>query len=363
MPLFIADLQRLFPPPAPLPMSTSIRQRVLHFWTHRRRSRTAGALLWALAVQAGLLMVTLFVVVLVPRPKEKPAFVAHKTVYLPQKVLDHRIAQAAFEQHASPPMQMQRIQSQSMALHALPELPTLPQSTFNPMVTPDQMAPSAALLGASGMAGLAGDLANETTAVSFFGIRDQGQRIVIAFDVSKSVLNKAQKRGVSVDRIREECKRLIDGMSANTTFSVVQFVRRFECFESQLVAGTQANKQQAAAWVEQEFHTTGLSPRSWQRIESDDGRPVLDGVQAVLEVVFAWEPDVLFLISDGGFGRNHPTRRSEVDLDELDRDLRRLQQALVEPARIHFIGFEMEPDRERGIRRVLSRWKGQFRTF
>lgn len=349
--------------PPNLLMTPLFRFGDLNRWVRRRRLGTIGALLWALAVQAGLLLITLFVVVLVPRPKEEPVFVAHKTVYLPQKELDHRIAQAAFEQVASPPMPMQRIQSQSMAVHALPDLPALPQTSFNPMVTPDQLPPSAALMGAAGMAGLAGTLATETASVSFFGIQDQGERIVIAFDVSKSVLNKAAKRGVPVRRIQDETRRLIEGMSANTTFGVIQFVRRFERFDAHLLPGTVANKERAVEWVRREFHTTGFSPGSWERIESETGAPRLDGVQAVLEVVFAWEPDVLFLISDAGFGRNHPSRRSEIELEELDRDLQRLQKELATPARIHFIGFEMEPDRERGMRRILSRWKGQFRSF
>jgi len=344
-------------------MSKSISESVLNQWVKSRKLHTAGALFWAVIAQVTLLVLTIFVVVFVPKQKNEPEFIAHKTIYLPQKVLDHRLAQAAFEQVASPPMIMDRIQSQSMALHALPDLPTLPETTFSPMVTPDMIAPSAALLGASGVAGMAGALGGDTSAVSFFGIKDRGRRVVIAFDVSKSVLSKAEKNGVSVQKIKEETKRLIDGLSANTSFGVVQFIRRYELFEDRLIAGTQGNKQKAVNWVDREFHTSGYSPTQWNRIEDRDGKPMLDGVQAVMQRVFEWEPDMVFIISDGGFGRNYPNRLPRIELEDLDRDIAKLQRALPEEARIHFIGFEMNPDRESAMKKIVRRWKGQFRTF
>lgn len=344
-------------------MSKPTRDSVIAQWAKARRFNTAGPLFWAVIVQVCLLLVTIFVVVFVPKQKEEPEFISHKTIYLPQKELDHRIAQAAFEQVASPPMMMDRIQSQSMAQHALPDLPNLPESTFNPMVTPDMVSPSASMFEAASMAGIAGELGGQASSVSFFGIKDSGRRVVIAFDVSKSVLNKAQKSGVSVQKIKEETKRLIDGLSANTSFGVVQFIRRYEVFEPRLITGTKANKKRAIDWVEKEFHTSGYSPTQWQRIEDREGQPELDGIQAVMQTVFEWEPDVIFVISDGGFGRNYPTRLSRIELNDLDRDISKLQRGLADKARIHFIGFEMKAERESGVKKIVRRWKGQFRTF
>jgi hypothetical protein len=230
-------------------------------------------------------------------------------------------------------------------------------------VSSDRMAPSESLLGSAALSGLAGGLAGDAAAFSFFGIRDAGTRVVIAFDVSKSVLDKARKSGVPVEKIKEETVRLIGGMTANSSFGVVQFIRRYEVFQSRLLPGTTGNKHRAVQWVEREFHTTGFSPGSWKRIEDRNGQGQLDGVQAVLREIFEWEPDVIFILSDGGFGRNFPSSLPQIDLDELDRDIARLQRGLAEPARIHFVGFEMRPDREEGVRRMVRKWKGQFLTF
>ena len=344
-------------------MSKPASESVISQWAKTRRFNTAGPLFWAIIAQVCLLLGTIFVVVFVPKQKEEPEFVSHKTIYLPQKELDHRIAQAAFEQVASPPMMMDRIQSQSMAQHALPDLPSLPETAFNPMATTDMVSPSASLFGASGMAGIAGELGGQVSSVSFFGIKDSGRRVVIAFDVSKSVLTKAEKSGVSVDKIKEETKRLIEGLSANTSFAVVQFIRRYEFFQPQLISGTVGNKQKATEWVNREFHTSGYSPSQWSRIEDSDGKPELDGIQAVMRTVFEWEPDIIFIISDGGFGRNYPSKMSRIDLGELDKDISRWQRDLPDKARIHFIGFEMKEDRESEVKKIVRKWKGQFRTF
>lgn len=338
-------------------------ERVLSQWAKSRTLRTAGPLFGAIMVQVFLLVITIFVVVFVPSNRDKPEFVAHKTIYLPQKELEHKVSQAAFEQVASPPMMMERLQSQSLAEHALPALPKLPDAAFSSMVAPVQLTPSEALFGSAGMAGLAGDYSGSASSLSFFGIKDSGKRVVIAFDVSKSVLSKAESAGVSVVKIKEEAKRLIEGLSANTSFGVIQFIRRYEVFEEHLVAGTGANKKRAIEWLEDEFHTSGYSPTRWRRIEDGEGQVKMDGIQAVMRVIFNWEPDVIFMISDAGFGRNYPSRLSRIDLDELDRDINKLQRELPEKARIHFIGFEVRHDRESGIKKIVRKSAGKYRSF
>ncbi|MCG8527731.1 MAG: hypothetical protein MI748_15220 [Opitutales bacterium] len=344
-------------------MSRSVKESVISQWAKEKSFRTAGPLFWAVIVQIVLLLVTVFIVVMVPSKKEEPEFIAHKTIYLPQKELDHRVAQSAFEQVASPPMVMERVQSKSMAEHALPDLPPMPESSFNPMMNPDMVMPVSGLFASGDLSSIAGDWGGgESSSFSFFGIKDSGRRIVIAFDVSKSVLNKAERSGVPVIKIKEETVKLIDNLNANTSFGVVQFVRRYEVFSNHLKVGTQMNKRRAVEWVEEEFHTSGYSPSSWQRIEGRDG-PQMDGIQAVMTQIFEWEPDVVFLLSDGGFGRNYPTRMQRMDLDQLADDIDKLQDELPEKAKIHFIGFEMKEDRKSGILRIVRKSRGKFREF
>lgn len=328
-----------------------------------KRMRIGRPLMWALAVQAGVLMLTVFVVVFIPTERKDPEFVAHKTIYLPQREIEHQVALSAFEQVASPSLVMERITVDGLSDHGLPDLPSVPDQAFQPMMTPDMLPPSSQLPGISGLAGMAASLGKGASNLSFFGVSDQGERVVIAFDVSQSVIDKAARSGVPVDKIKEEAARLIDSLNAHTTFSVVQFIRRYEVFSPEMIPATVSHKKKALDWLDHSFYTRGVSPASWKRMESDTGKPVMDGIQAVMEEVFAWEPDVIFILSDGGFGRNFPKRCSEVDLNELDRDVERLQSNLPSKARIHFIGFEMKPNRQAGVQSIVRKSGGTFKSF
>lgn len=334
----------------------------LRAW-RKQRARIGRPLMWALMIQAGVLMLTVFVVVFVPTERKEPEFVAHKTIYLPQREIEHQVALSAFEQVASPSLIMERITVDALSAHGLPDLPDVADQAFQPMMTPDMLPPSAQLPGVAGLAGMAAGLGKQASNLSFFGVSDQGERVVIAFDVSQSVIDKASRAGVPVGKIKEETARLIDSLNAHTTFSVVQFIRRYEVFSAEMIPATVANKRKALEWLDHSFYTRGVSPAHWTRVESEQGKPVLDGVQAVMEMVFEWEPDVVFILSDGGFGRNYPKRCSEVDLDELARDIARLQERSPERARIHFIGFEMKPKREAGVQSIVRQSGGTFKTF
>ena len=69
-----------------------------------RRVR-ADTLLYAILVQLGLLLVTVFIVVLHPSATVDPAFEGKSTIRLPQRELEHRVALAEFQQMAASPMQ------------------------------------------------------------------------------------------------------------------------------------------------------------------------------------------------------------------------------------------------------------------
>jgi len=108
-------------------------------------------------------------------------------------------------------------------------LPDLPQSDFKPIERNPASLQSDALLGQSGILGALQGLQTESSSASLFGIEDSGQRILILFDNSASVLNKASKAGVSTDRFVKELTTLINGLNANTLFGLIPFYTRCRC--------------------------------------------------------------------------------------------------------------------------------------
>ncbi|MCB1124038.1 MAG: hypothetical protein KJT03_20975 [Verrucomicrobiae bacterium] len=317
-----------------------------------------GPLIWALIIQVALLLIAVFVVVVIPNIRKDPEFVAKKTIYLPQRELEHSVALSEFQQVASKPALMERLTTEALISSDMPALPALPTQDFNPFDNAmNPLNDAAALLGESGLMGSLQGLVSESSTVSFFGIKDQATRIVIAFDISQSVLTKAKKSGISIQQLQEEAVNLIQELNANTLFGLIQFSRSYDFFEDYLVAGTKANKEAGVIWLEKEFRTDGKSGRGWIR-------STVNGIQSVMEASFAWQPDVIFLISDGDFQRTTPSGGSEnVPWDELFRDVHKLQEQSEKDARIHFVGFQVKPQHKDQLQILVGKYGGQYREL
>lgn len=317
-----------------------------------------GPLIWALMIQVGLLLAAVFVVVVIPGIKKDPEFVAKKTIYLPQRELEHSLALSEFQQVASKPVLMERLTTEALLSADMPSMPSLPSQAFDPFESAvNPMDDAVALLGASGLMGSLLGQISETSKVSFFGIEDQATRVVVAFDISQSVVTKAKKSGISIRQLQVEAANLIQGLNANTLFGLIQFSRSYDSFEDYLVTGTKANKEAGVIWLKEEFRTDGKSGRHWIRQD-------VNGIQSVLEAAFVWQPDVVFILSDGDFQRTKPTGGSEnVSFAELSRDIHRLQEASEKDARIHFVGFQVKPQHKAELLNLVQRYGGQYREL
>ncbi len=323
--------------------------------TAPKRSKV-GPFVLAILIQVGLLFLAVFVVVLVPEFKSDPEFVARKKIYLPQKELEHKVALAEFQNAASSPMQMERISTQALLPDAMPSLPQMPQSDFNPIERSPAALQSDSLLGQSGLLGALQGLQTGSSSASLFGVEDSGQRILILFDNSSSVWNKASRAGVSTARFVQELSALIDGLNANTQFALVPFSRRVGSFRDYMIAGGARNKRAAKAWIAEKVRTQQLSTELPHEI---------DGVQGALTVAFQMEPDVIFLLSDADFQRNGNARQSKGDVpwEDVERTLRALTREYGIEPRIHFIGFQVEAEDVAAMEKITRRYKGQFRQF
>lgn len=187
---------------------------------------------------------------------------------------------------------------------------------------------------------------------SFLGLNEAAERVVIAFDISLSVVNDMRQAGQSIERVRDETDRLLDDLSALVQFGLVQFARNHCWFRNELQPATAAVRLQAREWLQREFRTDGRAGYNWQR-----GQPY-NGIQAVLAEVFAHQPEVIIIVSNGRFFRSPGNQ--PVPWDELADDLRRLQRQLHSPARIHFIGYGVRDDIRPRLRELLRPWRGKL---
>lgn len=325
------------------------------------KRKVVGPLFLAVAIQVLLVSLTVFVVVFVPSRKEDPKFSAKKTIYLPQRELEHRMAMAEFQQAARSPMQMEKIKVDRMTPTSMPELPEMPRMDFTP-VAPDTPSPIGnALFGSAGIGGMMQGLAGEASSISFLGIEDTAKRLVIVFDVATSVFNSVSAAGSSMEEVKQEAANLINELNANTLFNVVLHRRTFLPMRESLITATMEGKKFAISWISEQFPGDPGESLSHAR-RGPDGAT---GILPVLDFAFDLNPDVIFLISDGGYfnQENRP-----VELGEVLDLVRERQKGAAEEVRIHAIHFpdprEIDDDRIGSrMRSIANRNDGKYRSF
>ncbi len=333
----------------------AVRTQALSHPSSPRRSKL-GPLVLALMIQVGLLFIAVFVVVLVPEFKSDPEFVARKKIYLPQKELEHKVALAEFQNAASSPMQMERISTSALLPDSMPSLPDLPKSEFSPIERNPAALQSDSLLGQSGVLGALQGMKTESSSASLFGVEDSGQRILILFDNSSTVWNKASVAGVSTDAFVRELGKLVDGLNANTLFGIVPFAQQVGTFRDYMIAAGARNKQAAKEWIQGNVR----SSRKTTQLSFE-----VNGIQGALTVAFQMEPEVIFIVSDGDFqrGKSGQVSGGDVPWDDVEKTLRALvREHGIEP-RIHFIAFRAEPEAADAMEKIARRYSGKFSNF
>jgi hypothetical protein len=74
------------------------------------------------------------------------------------------------------------------------------------------------------------------------------------------------------------------------------------------------------------------------------------------------EPDVIFLLSDGDF-QDNLARSGEVPREDVERTLRQLIREYGIDPRIHFSGFQVEPEDADAMEKISRRYDGSFKQF
>ncbi len=286
-----------------------------------------------------------------------------KQIKIPPKTPEHKMNVAKHEASRPKPTFAEKLVSTRPTEFALPDLPMVDLDQMMPLdpseLITDQVS---SIMGSSGIgrgmgAGLLGG-GGTGTGMSFFGIEAEGSRIMLLFDVSSSVVNKAEKSGVPLEKIQEETIKLIKGLPLDSRFSMIQFTGNYKSYSDQLMVATSANKENATEWVENEWVTAGTMSAATRSVTSN-----LRGLVGVLEKAFSMQPDVIWLISDGSFQWRPDGGLVNVPYPELKRDLETFQGAAGSQVPIHFIGFEMKSEDESEWKRIVRRYGGKLKEI
>jgi hypothetical protein len=308
----------------------------------------------AAGLGAGIWVVVKF---LEPPPAQ---FIAKKPVAIPPKILEQKMATAEMEALAAKPTFDDKISSMRPTDFALPDVPPMPMEDIMPLdpstIVSDSVTSlvgqAGAGMGAGGGLGGAGGFGD---GVSFFGLTSSGKSVVILFDISTSVITKAEKAGLSITKIQSETMTLLKTLSINVTFNLIQFSRGYVPFKQFLVAPTDANRQEAQKWMETEFSTTG----------SVKGKEMVKvghiGFPAVLEAGLKMNPDIVYILSDGDFQRTAAV--TQVPMEDIAKVIDAHNKERMEPTQINFLGLEMKPEQKSDLSRIVRKTGGRLKEI
>jgi hypothetical protein len=152
-----------------------------------------------------------------------------------------------------------------------------------------------------------GGISFGVSAIDFFGIKKQGERLVFIVDAGGSMV--APERGdlPGYERVKSELVAMISGLSPGTLFNLVVFERAVDVFAPAPVAATADNTLRVAEWIGPywrlqagKIERRGTFRKNHQPTMTDwpddGGASRLD---LALITAFEMVPDLVFIITDG----------------------------------------------------------------
>lgn len=354
------------PTPAPAPKKKKPRPNPEEQARTNRRAMISSIIIGSIVVH-GIALV-LFGLWTVAQHFRRPEarFEMKKVVKIPPKTLEHKMNVAQHEAMAPKPVFNDKLISMRPTEFALPDLPQVDMNQMLPLDPSELISDQVnGLIGTgalgSGLGDGFGGGGGTGSGMSFFGVKADGDRILLLFDVSLSVVNKANAAGIPLERIQEETRKLIKTLPITAQFSMIQFTGNYMPFTNELVAATPGNKKLADSWVEKKWVTSGSMSSAKSGVISN-----LTGVVGVLEKGISMRPDVIFLLSDASFQWRPGGSGgfANIPYDEIDKMVKKLQQTTAgKKVPIHFVAFEPKDKDVKEWKRIVRKSGGEFRIL
>jgi len=187
------------------------------------------------------------------------------------------------------------------------------------------------------------------------GAQAEGLRVVLLFDVSRSVANESAQSGLPMTKIKEETVRLVDSLESSTRFNVVQFTRNYLPFEEDMVPADAAHRESFRKWISEKWNDSGKLSSVY-----DGATKNPSGIVGVLGFTEKMKPDVVYIISDGSFEQGGQTEANKVS----SSDVRKAFEALSHGGKkvpVNFIAFAPDESDAEQMKKIAVSSGGSFR--
>jgi hypothetical protein len=152
-----------------------------------------------------------------------------------------------------------------------------------------------------------GKLAFGVSAVDFFGIKKQGERVAFIVDAGASMVTPERGDLPGYDRVKQELVTMIERLSPGTFFNIIVFERGVDVYAPQMVVATADNTSQVAEWIgpyyrlrKGKIEKRGSFRKNHQPQMIDwNGAGGTSRMDLALATALEMRADLIFMITDG----------------------------------------------------------------
>ncbi len=218
----------------------------------QHRKTFTGAFLLSIGIHAGLIFLFAGVVVF---QYFKRAPVQFRTPPTPQvqriepRKLEYKVRMQEQQKKSGRPTVSPRLTSTALGSISLPQVKT----TIKP--TPNKVLSNLTSFGGNGLGdGFGGGtgtggLGLGMSAVTFFGIKDRGERIAFLVDASKSMLEDERGGGYGYEAVKKELVRMVQGLSEATFFNIIIFEKGVDVYQPKMTLAGPEAKARVEKWI------------------------------------------------------------------------------------------------------------------
>lgn len=272
--------------------------------------RTRSTLFWVLTLSVGLHVVAGLIfgswtIYQYTRPPEAIFESPPPAVQVPPEAIEYRVQMQQMQRDSARPQNQVATQVNQLLDQQMDRVQTDVSSLVTPALTGAPVVTGGGRGG--GRIGGGGGIGFGVSAVNFFGIEKQGERVVFIVDAGAWMVEPERGDLPGYDRVKAELVGMVQGLSPGTFFNVLVYERGLDVYREELVVATNDNKAGVAEWIGPYWRLQGPSIERRQTFRNNytpdmSGLPSAGGggrLDLALGAAFEMRADLIFTISTG----------------------------------------------------------------
>ena len=280
--------------------------------TPQRKPQRRGTLFWVIVISVGAHVVAgvilgSWTIYRYRQPPEATFSSPPPAARVPPANMEYRVQLAQLQQHSAKPPTQAPGQVESLLSQSLDRFEGSGEAFGTPAIGGTPVIAGGGGRGVGRLGGGGGALSFGVSAVDFFGIKKQGERVAFIVDAGASMVEPERGDLRGYERVKTELIKMVDKLSPGTLFNVIVFQRAVDVYAPAMVVATADHKSQVGEWIGPywRLHDKKIERRGTYRknYEPDllnwEGAGGTSRMDLALATALEMRADLIFMLTDG----------------------------------------------------------------